>query len=63
MDAARAAGVAASGTWPANVPTAFAAPIDHVLVDGRTWRVTGFEVLPATGNSDHRPIVATLVRR
>lgn len=63
VDAARAAGVASSGTWPASVPTAFAAPIDHVLVDGRAWRVTGFEVLPPTGASDHRPIVATLARR
>ncbi|KQY24866.1 endonuclease/exonuclease/phosphatase [Cellulomonas sp. Root485] len=63
VDAARAAGVASSGTWPADVPTAFAAPIDHVLVDGRVWRVTGFEVLPPTGRSDHRPIVATLARR
>ncbi|WP_456788609.1 endonuclease/exonuclease/phosphatase family protein [Cellulomonas sp. P5_C5] len=62
VDAARAAGVASSGTWPATVPTALAAPIDHVLVDARTWRVTGFEVLPPTGRSDHRPIVATLVR-
>ncbi|GEK19647.1 endonuclease/exonuclease/phosphatase family protein [Cellulomonas xylanilytica] len=63
VDAARAAGVASSGTWPATVPTLVAAPIDHVLVDGRVWRVTGFEVLPPTGASDHRPIVATLTRR
>ena len=63
VDAARAAGSASSGTWPADVPTALAAPIDHVLVDGRAWRVTGFEVLPATGASDHRPIVATVTRR
>lgn len=63
VDAARAAGVAASGTWPATVPTMFAAPIDHVLVDARIWHVTGFEVLPPTGSSDHRPIVATLARR
>ena len=35
--------------WPADVPTALAAPIDHVLVDARAWRVTGFEVLPRDG--------------
>ena len=63
VDAARAAGAASSGTWPADVPTVFAAPIDHVLVDARAWQVTGFEVLPPTGASDHRPIVATLARR
>ncbi|GEL99988.1 endonuclease/exonuclease/phosphatase family protein [Cellulomonas terrae] len=63
VDAARAAGVASSGTWPADVPTVFSAPIDHVLVDARAWRVTGFAVLPRTGASDHRPIVATLARR
>ncbi|KQR16431.1 endonuclease/exonuclease/phosphatase family protein [Cellulomonas sp. Leaf334] len=63
VDAARAAGTASSGTWPATVPTLFAAPIDHVLVDARVWQVTGFQVLPPTGSSDHRPIVATLVRR
>ncbi|GCE76976.1 endonuclease/exonuclease/phosphatase family protein [Cellulomonas biazotea] len=63
VDAARAAGSAAHGTWPAAAPTLLAAPIDHVLVDGRTWRVTGFEVLARTGASDHRPVVARLVRR
>jgi len=63
VDAARAAGEAWRGTWPASAPSVLAAPIDHVLVDGRAWRVTGFEVLGATGGSDHRPVVAHLTRR
>lgn len=63
VDAARAAGAGARGTWPAGVPTLLAAPIDHVLVDGRRWRVTSFDVLPETGGSDHRPVVARLVPR
>lgn len=63
VDAARAAGAGARGTWPAGAPALLAAPIDHVLVDGRAWRVTRFEVLDATGGSDHRPVVAHLVRR
>ncbi len=63
VDAARAAGAAAHGTWPAHVPTLLAAPIDHVLVDARTWRVVDARVLPATGASDHRPLVAVLARR
>jgi endonuclease/exonuclease/phosphatase (EEP) superfamily protein YafD len=63
VDAARAAGAAALGTWPASLPSRLSAPIDHILVDGRAWRVTSFAVLPATGGSDHRPVVAHLVRR
>lgn len=63
VDAARAAGRGAVGTWPADAPGVLAAPIDHVLVDGRAWRVVGFDVLAATGGSDHRPVVARLVRR
>lgn len=63
VDAARAAGEAWRGTWPSSAPSLLAAPIDHVLVDGRAWRVTGFEVLGRTGGSDHRPVVAHLVRR
>ncbi|MFC4614417.1 endonuclease/exonuclease/phosphatase family protein [Cellulomonas algicola] len=63
VDAARAAGMGAHGTWPASAPTLLAAPIDHVLVDGRRWRVTSFDVLPPTGGSDHRPVVARLVAR
>lgn len=62
-DAARAVGAAALGTWPARVPSLFAAPIDHVLVDAMSWRVVSFEVLPAVMGSDHRPIRAVLARR
>jgi endonuclease/exonuclease/phosphatase (EEP) superfamily protein YafD len=39
------------------------APIDHVLADGRVWRVTGYAVLDAVGASDHRPVLAHLTRR
>ncbi|MGN8245310.1 endonuclease/exonuclease/phosphatase family protein [Cellulomonas soli] len=63
LDVARAVGAGARGTWPASAPTLLAAPIDHVLVDGRVWRPVSFAVLPATGGSDHRPVVAHLVRR
>lgn len=60
VDAARTAGAGAGGTWPAGVPSLLAAPIDHVLVDGRAWRVVDARVLPRTGASDHRPLVAVL---
>ncbi|WP_454051755.1 endonuclease/exonuclease/phosphatase family protein [Cellulomonas sp. Marseille-Q8402] len=63
VDAAAEAGAAGLGTWPADVPRVLAAPIDHVLVDARVWRVTGFAALPAVGASDHRPVVAHLTRR
>jgi len=63
VDVAREVGRAASGTWPASLPSWLAAPIDHVLVDGRAWRAVSFDVLPATGGSDHRPILATVAAR
>lgn len=63
VDAAAEAGAAAVGTWPAHIPSVLAAPIDHVLVDGRAWQVVAFHVLPAVGDSDHRPIVAVLRHR
>ena len=63
VDAAREVGKAATGTWPSAAPTWLATPIDHVLVDSRVWRVLDFEVLPATGGSDHRPVVATIEAR
>ncbi|WP_426592307.1 endonuclease/exonuclease/phosphatase family protein [Cellulomonas sp. McL0617] len=63
VDAAQEVGRASHGSWPSSAPTLLAAPIDHVLVDGRTWRVVSFDVLPATGGSDHRPILATIQRR
>lgn len=63
VDAAAEAGAAGLGTWPADVPRVLAAPIDHVLVDGRAWRVTAFGVLDRVGASDHRPVVAHLAHR
>ncbi len=63
VDAAAEVGAAGLGTWPADVPRVLAAPIDHVLVDGRAWRVTAFGVLDRVGTSDHRPVVAHLARR
>lgn len=64
QDAAQQAGAAARGTWPTSLPAAFAAPIDHVLV-GSAWSVRGFEVRTDfdDAGSDHRPVVAVLVRR
>lgn len=63
VDAAAEAGAAGLGSWPSGWPAAMGAPIDHVLVDGRVWRVLGFAVLPDVGGSDHRPVVAHLARR
>lgn len=63
-DAAQEAGAAARGTWPVDLPTALAAPIDHVLV-GSAWEVRSFDV-PTDfddAGSDHRPVVAVLARR
>ena len=64
QDAAQQAGAAARGTWPTSLPTALAAPIDHVLV-GSAWTVRGFEVRTDfdDAGSDHRPVVAVLARR
>lgn len=63
-DAAAEAGAAAVGTWPVRLPTALAAPIDHVFV-GSAWEVRSFEVRTDfdDAGSDHRPVVATLSRR
>lgn len=60
-DAALAVGAGAVGTWPAAVPPALGAPIDHVMA-GSAWRTTGFRViLDADGSgSDHRPVLAQL---
>ncbi|MGW6129946.1 endonuclease/exonuclease/phosphatase family protein [Cellulomonas sp. NPDC055163] len=60
VDAAETAGAAALGTWPAGMPSWLSTPIDHVLVDPEVWDVVGFDVLPAVGGSDHRPVVAHL---
>jgi endonuclease/exonuclease/phosphatase (EEP) superfamily protein YafD len=64
QDAAQQVGAAARGTWPASLPTALAAPIDHVLV-GSAWEVRGFEVRTDfdDAGSDHRPVVVVLSRR
>lgn len=64
QDAAQQAGTAAQGTWPASLPAALAAPIDHVLV-GSGWEVRSFEVRTDfdDAGSDHRPVVAVLSRR
>jgi endonuclease/exonuclease/phosphatase (EEP) superfamily protein YafD len=60
-DAAMSVGAGAVGTWPAAVPPAFGAPIDHVM-SGPAWRTTGFRViLDRDGSgSDHRPVLAQL---
>ncbi|GIG27469.1 endonuclease/exonuclease/phosphatase family protein [Cellulomonas marina] len=63
VDAARAVGRATAGTWPAWAASWWSAPIDHVLVDPRAWRVLSVRVLPATGGSDHRPVLARLRAR
>lgn len=63
LDAARAAGAGALGTWPAVAPRWLAAPIDHVVVDGRSWRVRSVAVLDAVPGPDHRPVVAHLTAR
>lgn len=62
-DAARVTGNAAVGTWPVALPPLLGAPIDHVLATA-AWEVVGYRVatdLDAAG-SDHRPIVAHLLR-
>ncbi|GGR22071.1 endonuclease/exonuclease/phosphatase family protein [Agromyces mediolanus] len=62
-DAANAAGAAGVGTWPTDVPALLGSPIDHVLATP-DWTVESFQVvdsLDASG-SDHRPVVASLVR-
>ncbi|MGQ7295076.1 endonuclease/exonuclease/phosphatase family protein [Quadrisphaera sp. KR29] len=62
VDAAAAAGAGGLGTWPASVPALLSAPIDHVLVDERAWRVLSAEVV-TVGASDHRGLVVHLARR
>lgn len=63
LDAALEAGAAGLGTWPAAAPSVLATPIDHVVVDGRRWRVLSFQVLAAIPGSDHRPVLAHLSPR
>ena len=63
LDAAQAAGAAALGTWPSAAPRWLSAPIDHVLVDGRSWRVLSVAVLDAVPGADHRPVLVHLTAR
>lgn len=64
QDAAEQANAAAAGTWPSTVPGWLASPIDHVLA-GEAWSVLDARVMDpsASGNTDHRPIVAVLEAR
>ncbi|MFT2748813.1 endonuclease/exonuclease/phosphatase family protein [Clavibacter sp. Sh2036] len=61
VDAARASGNAAVGTWPTGVPALLGTPIDHIMATPG-WAVTGFRVVEDRdgAGSDHRPIVAQL---
>lgn len=59
VDAGTEVGAGAEGTWPAQFPAAFAAPIDHVLVDAGAWRPVD-TAAARVGGSDHRALVAQL---
>ena len=61
VDAAAATGSAAVGTWPADIPSALGAPIDHVMATPN-WTARSVEVIRSVDDlgSDHRPIVARL---
>ena len=63
VDAATIAGRAGVATWPSFTPRWFGAPIDHVLVDPRSWTVVRAAVLDGPGGSDHRPVEVVLVPR
>lgn len=60
VDALSEAGAGATGTWPAALPWALGAQIDHVLADGRRWEVVDAAVLAPLPGSDHRPVEAVL---
>lgn len=62
-DAAAAGGAGGLGTWPTGVPPLLGSPIDHVM-STPAWTVEGFRVIEGLDDagSDHRPVVATLVR-
>jgi endonuclease/exonuclease/phosphatase (EEP) superfamily protein YafD len=62
-DAAATGGAGGLGTWPTGVPPLLGSPIDHVM-STPSWSVAGFRVLEGfdDAGSDHRPVVATLVR-
>lgn len=61
VDAARAAGLGAQGTWPSDLPPLLGAPIDHVLFDPAAYRVGDARTVQS-GASDHRGLVVTLVQ-
>jgi endonuclease/exonuclease/phosphatase (EEP) superfamily protein YafD len=64
VDAGRASGNGAVGTWPSRIPALVGAPIDHVMSTS-DWAVTGMRVATeadGTG-SDHRPVVVQLSPR
>lgn len=56
-------GAGGVATWPARLPRALGAPIDHVLVDGRTWRVERAAVLEPPPGTDHRALEVVLRSR
>ncbi|MDP9801042.1 endonuclease/exonuclease/phosphatase (EEP) superfamily protein YafD [Arcanobacterium wilhelmae] len=57
-DAGAQAGSAGLGSWPASLPSFFAAPIDRVITDGS---YTGTEArLVKVGGSDHRGLLVRL---
>jgi len=60
-DAGALAGGGGTGTWPASVPAALGAPIDHVLFSGRR-EVSGYVVVDDRDDagSDHRPVLVQL---
>jgi endonuclease/exonuclease/phosphatase (EEP) superfamily protein YafD len=62
-DAAAAGRAGGLGTWPTGVPPLLGSPIDHVMATS-AWAVESFHVIEGLDDagSDHRPIVATLVR-
>lgn len=63
VDAGRASGNGAVGTWPTRIPALFGAPIDHVMATP-DWEVTGMRVVTEADDSgsDHRPVVVQLTR-
>jgi endonuclease/exonuclease/phosphatase family metal-dependent hydrolase len=62
-DAAAQGDSGAVGTWPTSVPALLGSPIDHVMATA-DWAVAEVHVVDALdeSGSDHRPIVARLVR-
>ncbi|MGI4894421.1 MAG: endonuclease/exonuclease/phosphatase family protein [Janthinobacterium lividum] len=56
VDAGAQTGTGARGTWPAKVPAALGATIDHALGDGTCWRAVGTRVESIVG-SDHRALL------